>query len=120
VSVGYRFSAAFIVSLLILQMLWHALIFPPAVVPRWLVAGLFVLPILPAVLMLARRGRHAPFWGAVAALFYFSHGLMETWATPQVRTLALVEVALSVALIVAASWGGLKARFDKRKHSPTV
>ena len=119
-SAGYRYSAAFIVSLLILQVWWHALMFPPAAAPAWLVAGLFVLPILPATAMLAWRGRHAPFWGAVAALFYFSHGVMEAWASPEVRMPALIEAALSVALIVASSWGGLKARIDKRKQRSTV
>lgn len=102
------------------QLLWHAVLFPPASAPVWLIAGLFVLPILPAVLMSIRGHRHAPFWGAVAALFYFSHGLMEAWATTETRALALIEAALSVAVIVAASWNGLRARFNKKKTPPTL
>ena len=115
----YRYAALGILSLLGLQVLWHGFLFPPASAPVWLVAGLFVLPIVPAASMLLRRHRHAPFWGAVAALLYFCHGLMEAWATPEVRTLALMEAALSVGLIVAASWNGLKARFNKKKP-PTL
>jgi uncharacterized membrane protein len=120
VSTTYRYAALGILSLLGLQLLWHGFLFPPASAPIWLVAGLFVLPIAPAALMLIQRHRHAPFWGAVAALFYFSHGLMEAWATPEVRMLALIEAALSVGVIVAASWGGLRARFNKKKLPPTL
>lgn len=114
-SAGYRCSAAAILALFLLQLLWHALWFPPTLAPAGLVTALFVLPILPAVILLIGRRRQAPFWGSVAALFYFSHGLMEAWATPELRLPALIEAALSVALIVAASWGGLKARFDKSR-----
>jgi uncharacterized membrane protein len=120
VSTTYRYAAFGIFALLGLQLLWHGYLFPPAIAPMWLVAGFSILPILPAALMLVRRHRHAPFWGAVAALFYFSHGLMEAWAAPEVRPLALSEAALSVAIIVAASWSGLKARFNKKKIPPTL
>jgi uncharacterized membrane protein len=118
VSATYRYAAFGIFALLMLQLLWHGYLFPPASAPMWLICAMFVLPIVPAAVMAVRRHRHAPFWGAVAALLYFSHGLMEAWATPDVRWLALVEAALSVWLIVAASWNGLKARFNKTKASP--
>jgi len=120
VSATYRCAVLGIFLLLALQLLWHGFLFPSAGAPAWLVAGLFVLPILPAASMAVRRHRHAPFWGAVAALFYFSHGLMEAWAIPETRMLALIEAALSVGIIVAASWNGLKARFNKKKIPPTV
>jgi len=120
VSAAYRYAALAIVSLLALQVLWHGVLFPPVEAPVWLVTGLFLLPIAPAASMLLGRHRHAPFWGAVAALLYFCHGLMEAWATPEVRMLALMETALSVGLIVAASWNGLKARFNKKKLPPTL
>jgi hypothetical protein len=43
---------------------------------------------------------------------------MEAWAVPETRGLALIEAALSVWLIVASSWSGLKARFNKTKAAP--
>ena len=119
-STTYRCAALGIFLLLGLQALWHRWLFPPASAPAWLIAGLFILPIVPAALMCVRRHRHAPFWGAVAALFYFSHGLTEAWATPEVRMLALIEAVLSVGVIVAASWGGLNARFNKKKLPPAL
>ena len=112
---AYRNAALAIFALLGLRLLWHGYLFPPTRAPVWLMVAIFTLPILPATLLALRQHRHAPFWGAVMALFYFSHGLMEAWATPQVRLVALTEAALSVWLIVAASWGGLKARFNKSK-----
>ena len=119
-SPGYRYAGLGIASLLALQIVWHAWLFPPMSAPPWLITALFALPLLPSTWMLIRRDRHAPFWGAVAALLYFCHGLMEAWATPDVRWLALTETALSVLLIFAASWGGLKARFARKNSAPTL
>lgn len=117
-SAAYRQAASAIVALFGLQLLWHGVLLPPGQAPAWLVAGLFVLPILPAVLLVIRRHRRGPFWGAVAALLYFSHGVMEAYAAPEARWLGLIEAALSVWLIVAASWNGLRARFNKTKATP--
>jgi uncharacterized membrane protein len=118
VTAPWRYAAFGIFALLGLQLLWHGYLFPPTSAPVWLICAVFLLPILPAAVMAVRRHRHAPFWGAVAALLYFSHGLMEAWATPDERGPALAEAALSVWLIVAASWNGLKARFNKSKATP--
>jgi len=120
VSTTYRRSAIFIFALLAWQLLWHGYLHRPISAPVWLIAGLFALPILPAALMTVRSHRHAPFWGAVAALLYFSHGLMEAWADPDARVLALIEAALSAGLIVVASWDGLAARFNKKKIRPAI
>jgi len=118
VSASQRCAGAAIIALLLLQPIWHAWLLPPGAAPAWLVTTLFLLPILPSAWLLLRRDRHAAFWGAVAALIYFCHGLMEAWAAPRERGIALAEAALSVALIVSASWPGLRARFDKRRTSP--
>ena len=101
--------------MLLLQLLWHGVLFPSTGAPAWLVTTLFALPIVPATWLLAKRHRHAPFWSAVAALFYFSHGLMEAWAVPQTRWLALAEAALALELVAAASWTGVRTRFTKNR-----
>jgi uncharacterized membrane protein len=112
-SLSQRYAALGIVALFALQFLWHGLLLPVG----WLIAGLYSLPILPAVVLLLLGHRRAAYWGAVAALLYFSHGVMEAWANPEARLLALTEVALSVWLIVAYGWDGLQARIAKRKQS---
>ena len=106
-----------IVGLLLLQMLWHALAAPPMSVLPWIYAGFFCIPLLPVLLLLVLRHRAALLAGGVAALLYFCHGVMVAMSVPQLRALALTEVALSVLVVVAASWNGLRARFARK---PTV
>ena len=110
-SLSQRYAALGIVALFALQFLWHAILLPSG----WLIAGLYALPILPAVILLLLRHRRAMYWGAVAALLYFCHGVMEAWANPAARSLALAETALSIWLIIAYGWDGLQARMAKRK-----
>ena len=109
-----RVTAAAIVALSLLPWLWHGWLAPPARLPVWLAAGLHMLPMLPALLLLLARHRGAGFWGAVAALFLFSHGVMEAWVSAPARLPALAEAALAALLVVAASWDGLRARAARR------
>lgn len=109
-----------VLGLFALQVAWHGWLSPPVHVPPWQMALAFSLPILPAVLLVLLRHRRAAFWGAMAALLYFSHGVMEAWSNPAVRGLALAEVALSCLLVVAASWDGTRARFNKPRTPPAV
>jgi uncharacterized membrane protein len=111
-----KFAAVGIVALLILQLAWHGLALPPEHASPWLVALMFSLPLLPALLLLIGKKPSASFWGGVASLFYFCHGIAESWAVVQARPFALLEVALALWIIVAGSWDGMKARFSKRKR----
>ncbi len=110
-----RFAAPGIVALFSLQLIWHVFLLPVGPAAGWLIAGLFALPILPALILLLLRHRLAAYWGAVAALFYFSHGVMETWANPIARPIALAETALSIWIVVAYGWDGLSTRMARRK-----
>ena len=103
-----------ILALFLLQPAWYLWLAPPQVLPPLFVAVLMSLPILPAVLLAVIRHPSAGFWGGLAALLYFTHGVMEAWSTPSVAALAWTEIALSTALIFSASWPGLRARGDKR------
>jgi uncharacterized membrane protein len=113
-----RLAAVAILGLFALQLAWHGWLKPPVHAAPWVMAGVFALPILPAVVLLALRHRRAEFWGALAALLYFSHGVMVAWAQPGVLGLALAEVALSAVLVVAASWDGMRARFARGRGAP--
>lgn len=66
----------------------------------------FIVQVLPLLLvipgMLSLNTRSA-FYMILAAMLYFIHGVLEA-ATPEQRTLALVEIVLSVALITIATW----------------
>ncbi|MBS7456632.1 DUF2069 domain-containing protein [Coralloluteibacterium stylophorae] len=110
-----RLALACILALAVLQPVWHAWLSPPRTADPVLAALLFSLPILPALALGVVGHRRTAFWGAVAALLYFCHGITEAWGGPEARVLAAVEIALSVLLIVAASWDGMRARFAKRR-----
>ena len=56
----------------------------------------------------------AGFWASVLALAWFCHGVMIAWSSPDERVLALLETALAVVIVFAASWPGLHARFGRR------
>ncbi|MEO5596496.1 MAG: DUF2069 domain-containing protein [Lysobacteraceae bacterium] len=101
-------------ALLLLQVLWHAVLAPPREVSGWLYAAFFCLPMLPALWLLSRRSPVAALVAAIAALIYFCHGVMESMSAASQRTLALAEIALSVIIILAASWNGMRGRFRKK------
>ena len=110
-----RIAAVAIVAMLALQLAWRLWLAPPTQAAPWAMALFFSLPILPAVVLLLLRHRRAGFWGALAALLYFCHGVMLAWAEPGVRGLALAETALAAVLVVAASWDGMRARAAARR-----
>ena len=103
-----------IFGLLLLQVLWHAVMAPPLSATPWIYAAFFCIPLLPALFLFALRHRAAFLAGGVAALLYFCHGVMVAMSVPQLNGLALTEVALSVLVVVAASWNGLRARFARK------
>ena len=111
------FALAGIAALLALQLLWHGIWMPPRSASPWLYALFFCLPLVPA-LWLALRGRStAAFAGALAALLYFCHGVMEAMSISPDRRLALIEIVLSIGVILAYSWPGLRGRFRKKMPS---
>lgn len=112
-----RLAATALLALAALQWAWHGWLAPPVSAPAWAMAAAFTLPLAPALLLLLIGHRRAGFWGALAALVYFSHGVMAAWVSPEVRWLALAQAAISATLVVAASWDGVSARFRKRAVS---
>jgi uncharacterized membrane protein len=103
-----------ILALALLQPAWHLWLAPSSVLPPMFVTVLMSLPILPALLLTVLNRPSAGFWGGLAALLYFSHGVMELWSTPAVTALAWAETLLATALVFSASWPGLRARAAKR------
>lgn len=77
--------------------------------------AVFALPPLLLLIGVLRGSERAAFWSGVLGLFWFCHGVMLAWDRPAERGYALAEVALALAIIVAASWPGLRARFGRRR-----
>jgi uncharacterized membrane protein len=117
-STARRAGFALVLALAALTLAWQVFdLWPGGSTVAALMLG---LPIA-AVLGLHVAGRRsATFWSGVLALFAFSHGVMEAWAEAAARTPALAEIAISVALVLAASWDGLRARASRRRPPPAV
>jgi uncharacterized membrane protein len=81
---------------------------------QWVALAVFALPPLACALACLRGGARAAFWAGVLALLWFSHGVMVGWTRAPERGFALVAVALSVAIVLAASVPGLRRRFGGR------
>lgn len=73
----------------------------------------FALPPLALAGALLRGRARAGFWAGLLALLWFSHGVMVAWSRPGERAFALAEIALSLAIVFAASMPGLRARFGR-------
>jgi uncharacterized membrane protein len=82
---------------------------------QWVALAVFALPPLACALACLRGGARAAFWAGVLALLWFSHGVMVAWTRAPERGFALVAVALSVAIVLAASVPGLRRRFGARR-----
>lgn len=118
-SAASRIATVSIIALAALQLAWHAWLAPPTQANPWALAIFFTLPILPALVLTLMRHRRAGYWGGLAALLYFSHGVMVAWSSPGELWLGLAQTALSAVLVVAASWDGMQARFNKPR-GPTA
>jgi uncharacterized membrane protein len=82
--------------------------------PRYLGAlAVFALPPLLLLIGVLRGGARAAFWSGVLGLFWFCHGVMLAWERAAERGYALVEIVLALAIVLAASWPGLRARFGR-------
>jgi uncharacterized membrane protein len=98
-------------ALVVLQLIWHAWLFPPQLMPTWLVLAITVIPLLLPLLAI-RDARRALLWVGILSLFYFCHGIAEGWSSSSERWLALVEIVLTVLLI-----GTLGAGVKRKQRS---
>lgn len=103
--------------LVLLQPIWHLWLAPAQAVPPLLLFAIMFVPLmLPALLLLFRRPSGL-FWAGVMALLPFCHGVTEMWTDPSTRSLAAVEIVLSVALIFAIARDGLQRRRAQRANA---
>ncbi len=74
----------------------------------------FVLPPLLLAIAAFRGWARAGFFAGVAALLWFSHGVMMAWADPLQRGFAMGAVAIALGIVYVSSIDGIRARFGKR------
>ncbi|BAV96800.1 DUF2069 domain-containing protein [Lysobacter enzymogenes] len=102
---------ASLIALSALFALWYLL---PG--KHW-IAGLSVFVLPPALLAagVALRSRLAAYWAGVLALFWFCHGVMLAWSSPDERLYAWIELILALAVIFSANLAGMKARLGRKR-----
>ncbi len=105
-----RLLCAVLAALALLYLAWFA-------GSRHFMAALlvFVLPLALLFVGVARGSAKAAFWAGVLGLLLFCHAVMTAWSEPGQRGFALAATALSVGLVFASSWPGLRARFGRRR-----
>lgn len=96
-------------ALVVLQVVWHAWLHPPQLLPTPMALGLAVLPLLLPLFALPRV-RRALLWVGMLSLFYFCHGVAEAWSAADERVLAWLEIALTLLLIGTLGAGAVRKR----------
>lgn len=101
--------AACLLGIALLYVLWFAR-------DRHAVAAMLVFVLPPLLLAIAawRGWSRAGFFAGVAALLWFSHGVMVAWADGGQRSFAIVEILLALGIVYASSIDGIRARFGNR------
>jgi uncharacterized membrane protein len=84
-------------ALLAVQLVWYT-VYPPVSIPAWVALALTVPPLLLPLLSLPHVTR-ALLWVGTLALFYFCHGVTETWSGGADRWLGILELIVTLLLI---------------------
>ena len=110
----YALTLAGYFGTLLLLIAWYSWIAPSTHFPVALVLLVLVLPLL-APLRGLLHGRSYTFaWSSFLALFYLSHGIIESYSNPATRPLALLEVTLSLVWFTAALFYVRSTRTEDR------
>ncbi len=91
-------------SMLALQVAWHALLPPPAGSANWLLALIACLPLLLPMRGILRGQVRSMTWGGYLLVLYFVIGVMEAWSNPQQRLPAMAQIALALAYFTSLVW----------------
>lgn len=83
----------------LLQLSWHGWLYPPTVLPLWLVLGIALLPLAALAPAALHSRRRVLLVGGIVSLLYFSHGVMELWSNPLVRVPAMFEILFALGAI---------------------
>jgi uncharacterized membrane protein len=96
------------IAQILLQCAWYAWLFPPQHVPMGWALAVAVIPLLLPLLVIGNV-RRALLWVGMLSLFYFCHGVAESWSSAQERVPAMLEVLFALVLIGALG-AGVKAK----------
>lgn len=112
----YWAASSSLIALALLQVLWYGLLAPATSIPASAAIALALLPFALPLLGATRDPRTGLLLGALVALLYFCHGVMEAWANPAARLLAVLEIILSMLVIALAGWPSWQQGLRKRRN----
>lgn len=99
-------------GLLLLQPVWFGWLYPPLFWPTPMVLAIMLIPLSVMMLGVWRLRSRALVVAGFLLLFYFSYAVSETYASPRVRGMALVQIALITAYFTGL-FGMWRARRSK-------
>ncbi len=116
-SVSHRVAVIALCALAALQVAWYGWWSPPTEISKSAAISFalvwFALPLLVARVDAGR----ALLVGALLALLYFSHGVMEAWASPSNRLPAVIEIVLTIIIVGCAGWPSWSKAASRKKSA---
>ncbi|MGD8615150.1 MAG: DUF2069 domain-containing protein [Gammaproteobacteria bacterium] len=96
---------------------WYGWLAPPRVFSPAAVILILALPLFAPLRGLLHGRPYTVAWSLFVSLIYFIHGVVEAYAAPDARWLALTEVALSLCWMIG---GTLFIRSSKREAESSL
>ncbi len=94
---AYRVAVGSYFGLLALLIAWLGWISPPRGLPISIALFFMTVPLLFPLRGILYGRPYTFAWASFLALFYFIHGVVEAYSSPEDRYLALLEIVLSLA-----------------------
>ena len=88
------------IGVILLQIVWHAVLPPPAGNRLVWLAVLAALPLLVPLRGIWKKQIRSMTWGGYLLVFYLVVGIMEAWSNPQQRIPASVQVVLILLFVI--------------------
>ena len=111
ISFSRRLTLFSLLALVTVIVLWYGLLFPAP-----LILVLLLLPLVFPLKGLLKGNPYTYAWSSFLIFIYFIHGVVEAYANPAARSLALLEVLLSVTFYTGAVlYARLRGRELKQK-----
>ncbi|MFO7592776.1 MAG: DUF2069 domain-containing protein [Pseudomonadota bacterium] len=110
--IAYWTAAGSYFALLALLLAWFTWLSPPRVLPISVALFLMLVPLLFPLRGILYGKAYTFAWASFLSLFYFTHGIVEAYSSPEDRYLALLEVLLSITFYTGSM---LYARFRGRE-----
>jgi uncharacterized membrane protein len=116
----HKIAIAALIALAALQVVWYGWWSPPISISKWAAISFALIWFAPPLLAARIDAEHGLLVGALIALLFFSHGVMQAWASVADRVPALIEIALSTIVVACAgwpSWQRAKVRRQQQRES---